>query len=119
MIYQRNLYSRTKDFSLITFNVCRYIPQNSLTKIYILQVLRSSSSVCANYIEANNALSFKDCLNHLKVARKEARESLYWLEILYEITQIASLKALVQEAKELTFILSAMIKNKKDISGEF
>lgn len=49
------------------------------------QIIRSSGSVGANYIEANEALSKKDFLMRVKICRKEAKESAYFLRLIYEI----------------------------------
>ena len=49
------------------------------------QLVKSSGSVAANYIEANEKLSDKDCLMRIKIARKEAKEAQYWLRLLKEL----------------------------------
>jgi len=77
------------------------------------QLIRSSGSVGANYIEANEALSKKDFQHRLKISRKEAKESRYWLRLLDigEDTELQTDRdALVQEATELLKILSAIIQ---------
>lgn len=77
------------------------------------QVVRSSGSVGANYIEANESLGKKDFVMHLKIARKEAKETVYWLKLLDFGTSKDSAKEgyrLECEATELTLILSAMIR---------
>ncbi len=75
------------------------------------QVVRSSGSVGANYIEANEKLGDKDQIFRLKIARKEAKESKYWLRLLQELNpdleEIS--KELIFEADELKKILSAII----------
>jgi len=77
------------------------------------QLIRSSGSVGANYIEANEALSKKDFLMRIKISRKEAKESRYWLNLL-EINNNAKLdierKSLIQEATELMNIFGSIIK---------
>lgn len=55
----------------------------------IKQLIRSSGSVGANYIEANNALSKKDFQMRIKICKKEAKESVYWLELLEASAQSA------------------------------
>lgn len=75
------------------------------------QVIRSSGSVGANYIEANEKLSDKDLTFRLKIARKEAKESKYWLRLLQELNpdfEVTS-KELIFESEELRKILSAII----------
>lgn len=78
----------------------------------VKQVVRSSGSVGANYIEANEALSKKDFVMRIKICRKEAKESRMWLRLL-DVDGNAALRArrdtLVQEAKELTHIFGAIV----------
>lgn len=78
----------------------------------VKQVIRSSGSVGANYIEANESLSKKDFLMRIKICRKEAKESAYWLRLIVE-TNILGNKAevlrLLQEAGELKKIFSAIL----------
>lgn len=75
------------------------------------QLIRSSGSIGANYIEANEKLGDKDFVYRLKIARKEAKESKYWLRLLHDCNQgfEAELKILIQEAEELRKILSSII----------
>ncbi|VXB22867.1 Four helix bundle protein [Flavobacterium sp. 9AF] len=75
------------------------------------QLIRSSGSVGANYIEANEKLGNKDFLFRAKIARKEAKESKYWISLLHEMNiefQEVS-KALIEESEELRKILSTII----------
>ena len=77
------------------------------------QVVKSSGSVGANYIEANEKLSKKDFLLRMKISRKEAKESVYWLRLIdstnnLEDTKVA--KELISEATELKKILSSIIE---------
>lgn len=77
------------------------------------QVVRSSGSVGANYIEANDALGPKDRVMRLKIARKEAKETRYWLRLLDTGPQHgveAERGELVQEATELMNILGAIVR---------
>jgi len=78
------------------------------------QLVRSSGSVGANYIEANEALGDKDFSCRMKVSRKEAKESHYWLRLL-DLDERSHLEAnrtaLMQEADELVRIFSAIVRN--------
>lgn len=74
------------------------------------QLVRSSGSVGANYIEANEKLGEKDFALRLKIARKEAKESKYWLRLLKESNpNVNEFDDLIQESEELRKILSAII----------
>ena len=76
------------------------------------QVVRSSGSVGANYIEANEALSKKDFLFRIKICRKEAKESRYWLRLL-DLDGVEGLEdtreALLDEANQLMKIFGAIV----------
>lgn len=79
------------------------------------QLVRASGSIGANYIEANEGLSKKDFLFRLKIARKEAKEVIFWLRIIQAVNpkfESDTLK-LLREATELKLILSAIIEKSK------
>ena len=75
------------------------------------QLIRSSGSVGANYIEANEALSKKDFLMRIKICRKEAKESRYWL-LLIELNNLLEKERqeLIKEATELMMIFGSIIR---------
>ena len=76
------------------------------------QLIKSSGSVGANYIEANEALSKKDFVMRIKICRKEAKESRYWLKLIDtngEPEQENDRKDLVQESRELMNIFGAIL----------
>ena len=111
----------TKIFDLDerTFNFARRIrvfikllPKNMANFEDISQLVRSSGSVGANYIEANDSLSKKDFYMRIKICRKEAKESQYWLKLI-DLNNSLSLenecKYLQQEAFELTKIFGAIL----------
>src|SRR4051794_11530227 len=77
------------------------------------QLVKSSGSVGANYIEANEALSAKDRMMRVRISRKEAKESRYWLRLVDTGSGPAvevERAALIQEATELTSILAAILR---------
>ena len=73
------------------------------------QLIRSSGSVGANYIEANEALSKKDFILRIKICRKEAKESRYWLQLI-ETGADGDREHLIQEAGELMNIFGAIVR---------
>ena len=79
------------------------------------QLVRYSGSVGANYIEANEALGQKDFLMRIKISRKEAKESRYWLELISvaDNTLDKIRLALLQEFTELIMIFSAIMRKQK------
>jgi len=76
------------------------------------QLVRSSGSVGANYIEVNESLNKKDLTMRVKICRKEAKESRYWLNLLQVNNEnMEKRKALlIQEATELTKIFRAIVE---------
>jgi len=80
------------------------------------QVVRSSGSIGANYIEANESLSKKDFIYRLKISRKEAKESRFFLHLIdFEKSekQVEDCNWLIQESTELMNIFGAIIRNHK------
>jgi len=80
------------------------------------QLIRSSGSVHANFIEAVEALSKKDSLHRIKICRKEAKESRSWLRLVDMGTDAAAEQernGLIQEATELMRIFGSIIEKKK------
>ncbi len=76
------------------------------------QLVKSSGSVGANYIEANEALSKKDFLMRVKICRKESKESAYWLRLINDMNHLDNAdeaEGLINEAIELKKIFSAII----------
>ena len=80
------------------------------------QVIKASGSVGANYIEANESLSKKDFKMRIKICRKEAKESAYWLRLINETNNLKNandVKILIQEANELKKIFSSILEKSK------
>lgn len=106
-----NLEERTYEFA----RDCRFLVLKLSKTISNIedgkQLIKSSGSVGANYIEANEKLGDKDLKFRLKISRKEAKESKYWLRLLGELNTECEkeITILVQEAEELRKILSAII----------
>jgi len=116
MSKQYDLEERTFQFAK---NVSLYIKKFSraISNIeYGKQVVRSSGSVGANYIEANEALSKKDFIMRIKICRKEAKESAYWLRLIVETNDTKYTvdgNKLFNEATELKKIFSSILEKSK------
>lgn len=89
------------------------LPKSLINDVYIKQVLRSGTSIGANYIEANESLSKKDFKHRIKIARKEAKETTYWLNLIIETNPEFEkrIQSLVQESIELRKILSSILNS--------
>ena len=80
------------------------------------QLIKASGSVGANYREANESLSKKDFVMRIKISRKEAKESAYWLRLIHETNNLKNADEalrLMQEAKELKKIFSSILEKSK------
>lgn len=107
-----DLEQRTFEFAKETRLLLKKLPKSIINMEDGKQVIRSSGSVGANYIEANEALSKKDFCFRIKISRKEAKESKYWFSLL-KVTNTEfenELDKLVQEADELKKIFSAILE---------
>lgn len=106
-----DLEDRTLEFAKRVIRMCKELPRNSVNDKLIDQVIRSAGSVGANYREANDALGTKDFLMRLKISRKEAKETHFWLELIIEANPTLNkrIESLFQESLELKKILSSII----------
>ena len=106
-----DLEERTEAFAKRVSGFVKRVPKSLSNLEYCVQLLRSSGSVGANYIEANEALSKKDFVMRIKICRKEAKESAYWLRLLDCDAGLSDEQnALVQEATELMKIFGAILQ---------
>ena len=110
---QYDLEDRTFDFAKEVRALTKLIPKTVGNIEDSKQLVRSSGSVGANYIEANESLSKKDFLMRIKICRKEAKESRYWLRLI-DAGDDSTVKKhrddLVKEATELTSIFGAILR---------
>jgi len=106
-----NLEQRTLEFGKRIIRLCRTLSKDAVNDRLIRQVVGSSGSVGANYREANDALSKRDMLNRLRIARKEAKESKLHLQLIAEANPQFQkrMSGLIKEADELKRILSSII----------
>jgi four helix bundle protein len=110
---QYDLEERTYEFARDVRTFIKKLPRTLGNVEDARQVINSSGSVGSNYIEANEALSKKDFLMRIKICRKEAKESRYWLRLIYtaEKREVdATRGSLMQEALELTSIFGAILR---------
>jgi len=104
-----DLAERTTTFSKEVLAFLKTLKVNDLNRNIVNQVIRSSTSVGANYMEANGASSKKDFRNKIHICKKEIQETKYWLELLEEVideNKKDNLNKLQKEAHELTLIFN-------------
>ena len=108
-----NLQQRTEVFAQSIRSFVKLLPRTIANQEDAKQLVRSSGSVGANYIEADEALSKKDFLLRMKICRKEAKETQYWLKLID--TANATIldeqrQRLLNEARQLVLIFSAILR---------
>ena len=109
---KNDLEERTFTFAQDVRRFVRALPRSLITIEDGSQLVRSSGSVGANYIEAQEALSKKDFGMRIKICRKESKESRYWLKLLEGIPSSLENehKRLIQESTELLKIFNAIVQ---------
>jgi len=108
-----DLEERTLQFAKDVRAFVKSLPRTIANEQDIRQLVRASGSVGANYIEANEPLSKKDFVMRIKISRKEAKESRYWLRLLdtgEDESVDKTRDALIHEATELMNIFGAIVR---------
>lgn len=95
----------------LTVRLCKRYQTDLIAKRIIPQLVASIGSIGANYEESTAAMSKKDFIKCLKISRKEARESIIWLQGLDELSEGTDkqITEIIQEAKEVSYILTSII----------
>lgn len=110
------LEERTYKFSQSVIGFVKKIKPSIVNNPLISQVVRSSTSIGANYVEANNASSKKDFQNKIFICKKEAQETKYWLRLIadnnLELENEAS--ELVDEVQQLSMIFQKIISTMRN-----
>ena len=111
----QDLLTRTKAFALRIIRLYVALPKTDVATVLGKQLLRSGTSVGANYREAHRARSTAEFVSKIELALQELHESAYWLELLVEgeVVPGPRLCPLRKEANELTAILVASAKTAK------
>lgn len=99
-----DLEERTGEFGRNVIELCKRIPQDTISRPIISQLVRSATSIGANYAEAIAASSRKDFANKIYIARKEAQETRHWLKMILAISNDVVISSLSQECHELILI---------------
>ncbi len=112
---KEKIIKRTFDLACRVIDLLKLLPKNTTNYVLRKQLIRSASSIGANYREALEAESKKDFIHKLSISKKEARETLYWLGlILYNNKSLEkNIIPLVKEVKELVKIFASSIKTGK------
>jgi four helix bundle protein len=109
---EQEFKDRTKKLALRIITLTESLPNTLAAKVIGRQILRSGTSVGANYRAACRAKSTADLINKLSIVEEEADESLYWLELLIgaEIVKEAKLTQLINDMNEVVSMTFSSIK---------
>lgn len=113
---QEEMKARTKQFALRVLKLVQSLPPNLVTNTIGKQLLRSGTSVGANYRASCRAKSTPDFINKLTIVEEEADESIYWMELLVEAQLVKEnlLKNLMDEGNQILSIVVSSIKTSKE-----
>lgn len=117
MLY--DLEERVGKFGERIIDFCKEVDKNTITTPLIGQIVRSGTSIGANYMEANQASSKKDFKHKIRISQKEANETKHWLRMISKAVPKKKEKCrkLWKEAHELTLIFATISKNCSDSSN--
>lgn len=112
---QVDLKSRTTEFALRIINLAASLPKGFVAEVLGKQVLRSGTSIGANYREARRASTQRQFASTLQIALREAEETIYWLELIVQsgLMKAERLQPLVCECDELIAILVTSVRTAK------
>ena len=106
-----DLEERTGKFGRDVLDFCRKVPVSAISRTLVNQLVRSATSVGANYCEADDAQTKPDFVHKIAICKKEARETTHWFKMIKHVYPELSTEAeiLSQEATELNLIFNAII----------
>ncbi len=109
------LRKRTKTFALRILKLASSLPKNSVGQIFARQLVRSGTSVAANYRAACRARSHKEFVSKIGLVEEEADETVFWIELAAESQIIRQdlVQELLEEGKEILAIITASRKTAK------
>lgn len=107
--------AKTKAFSIRIVRLCRYLREEKKEYILSKQLLRSGTSIGANVHEGKYGQSIDDFISKHSIALKEAAETEYWLELLYETDYLsqAEYESIVSDCTDLVRLLTSIVKTTK------
>ncbi len=110
--FQGDLLERTFQFAIQIVRIVDRLPNDAKGWVFAKQVLRSGTSLGTNVREADQAPSEADFAHKCSIARKEAAETQYWLELCRAVDLVGGVDVdqAIQEADELTRILASIVK---------
>lgn len=110
-----DLEDRTLEFGRRIIRMCKFLLKDNVNLTLARQIMRSGTSIGANYREANETETKKDFCFRIRICRKEGKETIYWLHLIIEANkEIESrIQPLIQETTELVKIFASIAEKSK------
>ena len=114
--YKTFMGNKCMDFSVRIVNLYKHLTQNKKENILSKQLLRSGTSIGANYAEATNAISKADFIAKISISLKECSESKYWIELLHKTNYLSNeeYESVLNDCNELLALLTTTMKKQKE-----
>lgn len=114
--YKVFMEKKCMDFAVRIVNLYKHLTQNKKENILSKQLLRSGTSIGANYAEATNAINSAEFIAKISIALKECTESKYWIKLLHRTDYLSDkeYESIVKDCDELLALLTTTIKKQKD-----
>ncbi|HRY82605.1 MAG TPA: four helix bundle protein [Candidatus Moranbacteria bacterium] len=111
-----DLIERTAKFGEDVIEFVSSLPHNEINKPLVNQIVRSGTSIGANYMEADGAVSKKDFENKIGICRKESKESMHWFRMIAKANsdRRENCRKLYKEAQKFVWIFSSIINSSKN-----
>lgn len=109
---EQEFKKRTKELALRVIKLVSSLPKNTVSEVIGKQLIRSGTSVGANYRAACRARSTADLIAKLRIVEEEADECLYWMELIVEakLVDVTNLRSIMSETNEILAMTVASIK---------
>ena len=109
---EQEFKKRTKELALRVIKLVSSLPKNTVSEVMGKQLIRSGTSVGANYRAACRARSTADLIAKLRIVEEEADECLYWMELIVEakLLEVTNLRSIMSETNEILAMTVASIK---------
>ena len=110
-----DIWKKSFLLSMMVFDLCKKIDNNSINRVLINQIIRSVTSIAGNIAEGSGASTKKDFINYLHIARKSAIETNNWLVFIFSNNKInkSSAELLEKKSVEIIKVLTTIVKNSK------
>jgi len=109
----QDIEERTFNFAVRIIKMANQLPSSPATFVLGRQIIDSATSINSNIVQARSGVSKKDFVNHMKIARKEAKETKKWIQMIVAsgLTTQSKIQPLLDENEEIISILVTIVKN--------